>query len=486
MKNNNAWGFLVSRNQYLDYRTVVAPDFMCELGVSSILAKAAEGDITEKESGYYREIHNSKVGNLTLVFRVIEATAKDTGISGDGVLKDSFGREIYLIEGIVFKGIIPDILVTWENLEEIHKYLVEYYHKFWDCTTPTSAVPSKSFILSTDNSLSPPLKYNKLKIVDSKPTPSKDIQSSKPKLNSWTSLETKKCDGEITSVCYSRDSSFIAFRYDRTVIIQNWNDNQNNILISERPLMGNSSTPVVISENGKFIATAMIQAPDQNVVMLWDLQTAKRQEYYEHLPSVLGRVKSIAFTPDNCMIASGGEDKNIYLWDIKSGGKIGTLYGHSSAVLSIVASPDSENLASSDRHGLIKFWNLRTRQESRKIKASSIPINSLAFSPDSQTLVSGSDDYSIKLWNTKTGREVCTIGQHSAPVNSVVFSPDGKMIASAGDDNKIKIWEVKSKTLISELSGHIRAVTSVAFSPDGQTIISGSKDRTIRMWQRNK
>lgn len=84
MKNNNAWGFLVSRNQYLDYRTIVAPDFICESGASSIIAKTAEGDITEKYSAYYREIHNSKVGNLTLVFRVIEATAKDTGISGDG------------------------------------------------------------------------------------------------------------------------------------------------------------------------------------------------------------------------------------------------------------------------------------------------------------------------------------------------------------------------------------------------------------------
>ncbi|MFM6474660.1 MAG: WD40 repeat domain-containing protein, partial [Dolichospermum sp.] len=151
MKNNNAWGFLVSRNQYLDYRTVVAPDFMCELGVSSILAKAAEGDITEKESGYYREIHNSKADDLTLVFRVIEATSQDIGISGNDVLKDSFGREIYLIEGIVFQGIIPDILVTWENLEEIHKSLVEYYREFWGFTTPSAALPSKPLNLQIGN-----------------------------------------------------------------------------------------------------------------------------------------------------------------------------------------------------------------------------------------------------------------------------------------------------------------------------------------------
>lgn len=79
MKNIQAWGFLVSRNQYLDYRTVVAPSFMCQAGASSILSKAAEGDLTEKGSALYREIHNSKVGNLTLIFRVIEATAEESG-----------------------------------------------------------------------------------------------------------------------------------------------------------------------------------------------------------------------------------------------------------------------------------------------------------------------------------------------------------------------------------------------------------------------
>ena len=143
MKNYKAWMFLVSRNQYLDYRTVVAPDFM--EGVSSILAREVNGDITEKYSPSYHQIRNPKGGDLTLAFRVIEATAKDTGISGDGVLKDSFGREIYLIEGIVFKGIIPDVLVTWENLEEIHKVLVKHYREFWEDTAYSQTRLSKSF-----------------------------------------------------------------------------------------------------------------------------------------------------------------------------------------------------------------------------------------------------------------------------------------------------------------------------------------------------
>ena len=42
-----AWPFLVSRNRYLDYRTVVAPKFICEAGISNLLARVADGDLTQ-------------------------------------------------------------------------------------------------------------------------------------------------------------------------------------------------------------------------------------------------------------------------------------------------------------------------------------------------------------------------------------------------------------------------------------------------------
>lgn len=163
MKNIDAWPFLVSCNKYLEYRTIVAPSFMCEARTSSILAKAAEGDLTEPGTALYREIHNSKVGNLTLVFRVVEATASATGIEGNGVLKDSFGREIYLIEGVLLRELMSDFVVTHEEFEVVHKQLVNYYREFWDCTTPNPAIPSESFTLPTGSNLNAQLEYKILK-----------------------------------------------------------------------------------------------------------------------------------------------------------------------------------------------------------------------------------------------------------------------------------------------------------------------------------
>ncbi|NJM23462.1 MAG: hypothetical protein HC907_34935 [Richelia sp. SM1_7_0] len=153
-----AWAFLVSRNQYVDYRTIVAPEFICEAKIASVLAKAAEGDLTEENFAWYREVHGSKIGDLTLVFRVIQATSKNTGIqieaisdntdfAEDRLLKDSFGREIQLIEGIALKGVGLEILITQSDFEEIHHQLIEKYQEFWEYTTSQPVIPSNSFIL---------------------------------------------------------------------------------------------------------------------------------------------------------------------------------------------------------------------------------------------------------------------------------------------------------------------------------------------------
>ncbi|TAD86536.1 MAG: WD40 repeat domain-containing protein, partial [Oscillatoriales cyanobacterium] len=153
MKNLDCWPFLVSANRDLDYRTIVAPDFMCEVGDANILAEAAGGKITAENVALYREIHKSKVGKLTIVFRVIETTFEDIGIEGSGVLQDKpeGGREILLTEGIVIKGLLPDVIVTKDTIEMAHGMIIQPYREFWEWTSYQPAIPSVCFSLPQDS-----------------------------------------------------------------------------------------------------------------------------------------------------------------------------------------------------------------------------------------------------------------------------------------------------------------------------------------------
>lgn len=146
------WPFLISRNRYLDYRTVVAPDFICEAKVSNLLARVAEGELTDPGQGIMRNIIGSKAGNFTIAFRVIKATEKDINPTGENnILKDQFGREIYMFEGIVARGIREDFIISDGDFQEVHQQLTASYREFWDLVDPAPAISSPSFTLKTES-----------------------------------------------------------------------------------------------------------------------------------------------------------------------------------------------------------------------------------------------------------------------------------------------------------------------------------------------
>jgi parallel beta-helix repeat protein len=159
-----------------------------------------------------------------------------------------------------------------------------------------------------------------------------------------------------------------------------------------------------------------------------------------------------------------------------------TLTGHTDPVRSVAFSPDGRLLASGSYDNTIKLWEVASGREVRTLTGHTGDVTSVAFSPDGRLLASGSVDDTIKLWDVATGREVRTLSGHTSDVNSVAFSPDGRLLASGSDDKTIKLWDVATGSLVRTLSGHTSDVNSVAFSPDGRLLASGSDDNTIRLW----
>ena len=146
------WPFLVSRNRYIDYRTIVAPDFICDAKIANLLARAAEGELTKPGQGIMRQVIGSKAGNFTIAFRVIKAIEKDINLTGENnILKDQFGREIYIFEGIVARGIRKDFFISDRDFQKAHYQLTTFYQKFWDLVSPLPAIPSQPFPLDMDS-----------------------------------------------------------------------------------------------------------------------------------------------------------------------------------------------------------------------------------------------------------------------------------------------------------------------------------------------
>lgn len=73
----------------------------------------------------------------------------------------------------------------------------------------------------------------------------------------------------------------------------------------------------------------------------------------------------MAISSDGCLIASGGEDQSVRIWDAESGEQLHRFDGHADWMWSVAFSADGHLLISSSDDGTIKLWD--TKNEVLKV-----------------------------------------------------------------------------------------------------------------------
>jgi WD40 repeat protein len=250
-----------------------------------------------------------------------------------------------------------------------------------------------------------------------------------------------------------------------------------------------SVTAIAFSPDGKVLASG---GGDQKI-LVWDVASGQQTTAFKDLKDNGGAVWSVAFSPDGKTLASAGASPTIKLWNVATGQNSATLGGHEGSIYIVTFSPDGRMLASASDDSTIKLWEVASGQNLATLKGHTGAADSVAFAPGGKMLASASIDGTIKLWEIASRRNVATLegpwttkllglatgGNH---VRSVAFSPDGKTLASGDTLNTVKLWDVTSGQCLATLRGHKRLVRVVAFSPDGKTLASASYDGTIRLW----
>jgi WD40 repeat protein len=204
-------------------------------------------------------------------------------------------------------------------------------------------------------------------------------------------------------------------------------------------------------------------------------------------------VFAIAFSPDGKMLASAGGDRTLKLWEVDTGTCLNTLTSHTDWVRSVafapraIAQPGQGNppsllLASGGADHQIKLWDAETGTCLHTLTGHSGWVNALSFSADGQLLASGSGDGTIKLWDCRSWDCLATYPGHGSSVYSVAFSPTGELLFSSGGDRTIKLWDWHTDTCLKTLTGHQNEVCSVAVHPDGRRLVGVSLDQTVKLW----
>nr|MBA3924146.1 CHAT domain-containing protein [Nostocaceae cyanobacterium] len=117
----------------------------------------------------------------------------------------------------------------------------------------------------------------------------------------------------------------------------------------------------------------------------------------------LGSILAAKFSPTDNLFATA-IDNQIYLWSVDGGRQLLQLDGHTAWVRSLAFSHDGKILASGSHDHSIRLWNVETGKCSSILTGHTSGVQSVCFSPDGKTLASGSNDKTIRLWDISTGQ----------------------------------------------------------------------------------
>lgn len=232
-------------------------------------------------------------------------------------------------------------------------------------------------------------------------------------------------------------------------------------------------TALAFSPDGKTLVTG---GEDKNI-LIWNTST---WECSKPLTGHTNAVNSINFLASGSRFYSGG-DYTVRSWNMK-GDELDSRRGPTTFVWSVAIKPDSTQWIAGSFEKNIRLFDYTTGKLSN-LNAHSKSVLAVAYSPNGKIMASGSLDETIYLWDTENYKVADTLKGHGGNIFCVTFSPDGKYLASASKDNTVRVWETATGNLLRTFRGHTNAVFSAVFSPDGNYLVSGSVDNNVIIWE---
>jgi uncharacterized protein with WD repeat len=211
----------------------------------------------------------------------------------------------------------------------------------------------------------------------------------------WESLNTDAHQDEsISSLVFSPDGAYLVEAFGNRIAV--WAVEANDFVLI-REIEGFSSTVdcLAFSPDGKRFLTVAGGQPAQ----VWEVDTGNWLMTLDdnHKKSSKQYVTKAIFAPDGTWIVTADNEGVIRFWDSQSGLLVNTLEGDPTSIRSLAFNPNGQILASGGSNNRVLIWDVATKKTLLVITGDEGLIP-LTFSPDNKIFVSTDRNDKIRLW----------------------------------------------------------------------------------------
>ena len=214
------------------------------------------------------------------------------------------------------------------------------------------------------------------------------------------------------------DDEYIIHDPNPRIIIHTVTDQQQNSP-SQTITTTNAKGIVNLQRLGIGVVNDWVVSSDETTVVLgtslglqfFDLQTQSQLEFWE-MPF---NVQIVALSPDNKLVATGGDEGSVVVWNIAQREMVCFLGGHIGGVEKLSWSPTGNFLASSGKDDRVRLWDINLKNEITTLHADFEYVTDLNWSPDEEYLALKpyDSDFDIppSIWKVSNGRRVATVNE---------------------------------------------------------------------------
>lgn len=223
-------------------------------------------------------------------------------------------------------------------------------------------------------------------------------------------------------------------------------------------------------------------------------------------------VVTTAIDPTGTLLATGGSDGSIKVWDIRGGFITHTFHGHGGVITALnffeaITKVDERNgskrtskkqqnddeeeteksrtirLASGDEEGKVRVWDLHKKKPIASLESHVSVVRSLSYSPVENALLSASRDKTVIIWDARTWKSHRIIPVLES-IESAGFISETGLCFTGGERGVLRIWDANRGGEIiqqQEEGSETDAIITTQYAPGLPFVVTVHADQTLRL-----